>query len=241
MRKKWENTNVDNSIYIVCPKCELSHFEDCRSWRLFAENVHNSIETWLRLRAASSLPPSFTGILYVPSPPLQWRAEQEEKKKKTKVMSVSCPGDSPPFKQEEAAAAAALLFFSPFVWIHATLIKKKKKFCCWWARFAPRTLVFVTLPSCIIGRTLNFNHLSPCWFPWQIFMMDSVVDLNGFLSIKHVTEMQPTTSPFSNNGSFQNDSQQFPVSGLLHAQMLQKYSVYSYYLIQYWGKHCIYY
>lgn len=43
------NANVDNSIYIIPSECELRGFEECCSWRLSAEKVHNSIETWLHL------------------------------------------------------------------------------------------------------------------------------------------------------------------------------------------------
>lgn len=84
----WGNTNVDNSIYIVRTKCELSHFEECRSWRLFAENIHNSIETWLRLRLLPlSRHSSREYFMCHHLPAIETEG---------KVMSVSCPGELPP-------------------------------------------------------------------------------------------------------------------------------------------------
>lgn len=84
-KNEWGNTNVDNSIYIVRAKCELSHFEECRSRRLFAENVHNSIETWPRLRLLPlSRHPSREYFMCHHLPVMESKAE---------VMSVSCPGD----------------------------------------------------------------------------------------------------------------------------------------------------
>lgn len=86
-KNEWGNTNVDNSIYIVRAKCELSHFEECRSWRLFAENVHNSIETWPRLR---QLP-----LSRHPSRGYFMCHHLPAKESRAKVMSVSCPSGSP--------------------------------------------------------------------------------------------------------------------------------------------------
>lgn len=157
-KDEWGNTNVDNSIYIVRAKCQLSHFENCPTWRLFAENVHNSIETWLRLRP---LP-----LSHHPSQEYFMCHHLPTMESKAKVMSVSCPGDS--LQQPRLFSRSRSLY--------------------WWAQFALPGPRFCNFARLHYWQNIEFEPFKLVLISMTNLMMDNVVDLNGFLSIKHDTE-----------------------------------------------------
>lgn len=136
-KNEWGNINVDNSI---CPRWVWAQ----SLWGvplLKAENGHNSIETWLRLRLLP-LSRHTSREYFMPSPP----RDGEQSKSNVCFLSRRFP----------SAARTFLL-----CWLMKVLLLTGSGCALW-------MVIFVPLPGCIIGRTSNFSLSQLRLFPWQI-------------------------------------------------------------------------
>ncbi|KAF0045830.1 hypothetical protein F2P81_002359 [Scophthalmus maximus] len=132
---------------------------------LFAENVHNSIETWPRLRLLPLCRHSSREYFMCHHLPVM--------ESKAQVMSVSCPGE--PLQQRRESLRQ---------WICAlikVLLPEGPDLCS-------LDIACGTLPGRHHWQNIEFEPFELVLISMTNLMMNSVVDLNSFSSIRHVTE-----------------------------------------------------